>query len=89
MKASALLQLLEKYNAFFGLKLNYLLFIAAEQVSHALQKNIVTQDALLTVEAAKEDFKRIQSDDFKLSLVSVAKEFIARNEERMKHFGII
>ena len=52
-KASGLLQLLEKLNTLFGLKLSYLLFITA-----ALQKkNIGIQDALSAVDAAKVHFK--------------------------------
>ena len=37
-KASGLLHLLEKFNTLFGLKLSYLLFSAAEQLSLSLQK---------------------------------------------------
>ena len=62
-KEFGLLQLLEKFNILFGLKLSYLLFSAAEQVSLALQKNnIAIQDALSAVDAAKAHFNRIRSD---------------------------
>ena len=64
IKASCLLHLLEKFNTLFGLKLSYLLFCAAEQLSLSLQKkNIAIQDALSAVEAAKEHFKHLRSDE--------------------------
>ena len=63
-KASCLLHLLEKFNTLFGLKLSYLLFSAAEQLTLSLQKkNIVIQDALSAVEAAKKHFKHLRSDE--------------------------
>ena len=40
MKAAGFLQLLEKFNTLFGLRLAHTLFCAAEQVSFILQKNI-------------------------------------------------
>ena len=59
--ASGLLHLLEKFNTLFGLKLSY---SAAEQLSLSLQKkNIAIQDALSAVEAAKEHFKHLRSDE--------------------------
>ena len=43
---------------------HYLLFSAAEQLSLSLQKkNIAIQDALSAVEAAKEHFKHLRSDE--------------------------
>ena len=63
-KASGLLHLLEKFNKLLGLKLSYLLFSAAERLSLSLQKkNIAIQDALSAVEAAKEHFKHLRSDE--------------------------
>ena len=50
-KVSGSLHLLEKFNAHFWLKLSYLLFSAAEQLSLSLQKkNIAIQDTLSAVE---------------------------------------
>ena len=63
-KASGLLHLLEKFNTLFWLKLSYLLFRAAEQLSLSLQKkNIAIQVAFSAVEAAKEHFKHLRSDE--------------------------
>ena len=46
------------------MKLSYLLFSAAEQLSLSLQKkNIAIQDASSAVEAAKEHFKHLRSDE--------------------------
>ena len=50
MKASGLLQSLEKFHTLFGLMLSHRLFSAAEQVSIALQKKNIT--ALSAVEPA-------------------------------------
>ena len=63
-KTAGLLHLLEKFNTLFWRKLSYLLFSAAEQLSLSLQKkNIAIQDALSAVEAAKEHFKHLRSDE--------------------------
>ena len=64
LKTGGLLQSLEKFNTLFGIKLSYLIFSAAEQVSLTLQKKtIVLQEALVAVGAAKAYLTRIRSDD--------------------------
>ena len=56
---------LEKFSTLFGLRLSHLLFSAAEQVSLTLQKkDIALQDALASLDAAKQFFKRIRFDIF-------------------------
>ena len=53
LKANGLLNSLEKFNTLFGLKLSYLIFGAAEQVSFTLQKKAtILQEALLAVDTA-------------------------------------
>ena len=52
LKDGGLLQFLEKINTLFGLKLSYLVFSAAEQVSLTLQKKTtILQEALVAVGA--------------------------------------
>ena len=63
MKAGGLLQSLEKFSTFFGIKLCHLLFSAAEQVSLTLQRKDITAEALTAVETAKSYYQRIRSDD--------------------------
>ena len=65
--ASGLMQSLEKFSTLFGLRLSHLLFSAADQVFLTLQKKrekyIALQDALSAVDAAKQFFKTIQSEN--------------------------
>ena len=64
LKAGGLLQSLVKFNTLFGLKLSYVIFSAAEQVSITLQKKTtILQEALVAVDAAKAYLTRIRSDD--------------------------
>ena len=64
MKAGGLLQSLEKFSTFFGIKLCHLLFSAAEKVSSTLQrKDITLAEALTAVETAKSYYEQIRADD--------------------------
>ncbi len=64
LKAFGLIQLLEKFDTLFGLNLSYQLFSASEQVSLTLQKkNIAIHDALSAVEAVKNHFKILRTDE--------------------------
>ena len=64
LKAGGLLQALEKFSTFFGLRLSHRLFSAAKQLSLTLQKKeIALQDAITAVEAAKSFFKRMHTDE--------------------------
>ena len=64
LKAGGLLHSLEKFSSLFGLRLSYLLFSAAEQVSLTLQqKDISLNDALNAVDVAKQFFKKRRSDE--------------------------
>ena len=59
MKAGGILSLMEKFDTFFGLKLAYLMFAAAEEVSRTLQgENTSLQEALSAVNLAKAFYER-------------------------------
>ena len=79
LRANGLLYTLELFDTFFGLRLGYHLFGAAENVSLTLQrKNISLQDAFSAVETAKSFYKRMQSEEefsqFYQKNVSIAKK---------------
>ena len=79
LRANGLLHTLELFDTFFGLRLGYHLFGAAENVSLTLQrKNISLQDVLSAVETAKSFYKRMQSEEefsqFYQKSVSIAKK---------------
>ena len=64
LKANGLLNSLEKFNTLFGLKLSYVIFGAAEQVSFTLQKKAtILQEALVAVDTAKAYVTWIRTDD--------------------------
>ena len=53
MKAAGLLSIMEKFKAYFGLKLSHLVFRASEQLSATLQyKDINAQEVSSAVNAA-------------------------------------
>ena len=63
MKAAGLLSIMEKFEAYFGLKLSHLVFGASEQLSATLQyKDINAQEVSSTVNAALAFLERQQSD---------------------------
>ena len=63
LKAGGFVRSLEAFTTLFGLKLALNLFSEAEQVSLALQrKNLIIQDALCAVNAAKQYYNRLRSD---------------------------
>ena len=59
LKAAGILASLEKFSTLFGLKLGYILFAAAEQVSKSLQaKDTTLQEALSSVNLAASFYRR-------------------------------
>ena len=59
IKAGGILSLMEKFDTFFSLKLAYLMFAAAEEVSRTLQgENTSLQEALSAVNLAKGFYER-------------------------------
>uniref|UniRef100_A0A1X7TXD7 Uncharacterized protein n=1 Tax=Amphimedon queenslandica TaxID=400682 RepID=A0A1X7TXD7_AMPQE len=86
MKAGGLLQSLEKFSTYFGIKLCHLLFNAAEQVSSTLQrKDITLSEALTAVESAKSYYQRIRLDDtfmkFYCSILTEAQSYNIKSPE--------
>jgi hypothetical protein len=64
LKAKGILTAMEKFDTLFGLKLGYLLFGAAEEVSKCLQaKDISLQEALSAVNLASGFYKRQRTDE--------------------------
>ena len=64
LKANGILTALEKFCTLFGLKLGYLLFGAAENVSKCLQaKDISVQEALSAVNLASRFYRRQRTDE--------------------------
>lgn len=64
IKAGGILSLMEKYDTFFGLKLAYLLFATAEEVSKTLQrKDVSLQEALSAVTLAKAFYQRQRKEE--------------------------
>ena len=64
LRAKGILTTMEKFENLFGLKLGYLLFSAAEEVSKCLQaKNTSLQEALSAVNLASGFFKRQRTDE--------------------------
>ena len=89
MKAGGLLQSLEKFSTYFGIKLCHLLFSAAEQVSSTLQRKDITSEALTAVESAKSYYQRIRSDDtfmkFYSSILTEAQSYNIKSPELPKY----
>lgn len=78
-KACGLLALMDRFSAYFGLKLSHLVFAASEQVSITLQrKDINAQEASRAVSLATNFFNRQRSDsafdDFYKATVKEAEE---------------
>ena len=81
LKASGILSALEKFDTLFGLKLGYILFATAEEVSKSLQvKNITIQEALSSVNLASVFYRRQRTDEafntFYDSEVETAEELV-------------
>ncbi len=64
LKAAGIIAALEKFEVFFGLKLGYLLFSAAEETSRVLQnKDRTLQEAVSAVNVTRAFYQRQRNDD--------------------------
>ena len=62
-RANGVLSSLDKFDSVFGLKLGYLLFGAAEQLSRALQgKDTTLQEAIAAVNLAMDHYTRPRTE---------------------------
>ena len=64
LKAAGILASLEKFSTLFGLKLGYILFVTAEQVSKNIQgKDVIVQEALSSVNLAAAFYRRQRREE--------------------------